>query len=79
MSFITSTRFHVTRHRTACLLLLAALFAAAALAGTYSRTAEAGAGATTTVIVELKGEPAAVRAARARQQGRTLSTEELQA
>ncbi|HEX8723234.1 MAG TPA: S8 family serine peptidase [Pyrinomonadaceae bacterium] len=62
----------------ACLTLLAALFALAALAGTSSRTASAGGGDAVTVIVELKGEPGAVYAARARQQGRAVSAEELQ-
>jgi minor extracellular serine protease Vpr len=49
-----------------------------ALAGSSLRTASAGAGDSATVIVELKGEPAAVYAARARAAGRTVSTEELQ-
>ncbi|HEX8499810.1 MAG TPA: S8 family serine peptidase [Pyrinomonadaceae bacterium] len=65
--------------KTACLLLLAALSVLAALAGRDSRRASAGAGDSATVIVELKGEPAAVYAARARQQGRALSGDELQA
>jgi hypothetical protein len=78
MSAITRTIFAITRHKTAC-LLLAALFTLAALAGNYSRPAAAGSGGTTAVIVQLKGDPAAVYSARARQQGHTLSTDELQA
>ena len=65
--------------RNVCLVLLAALVALAALAGSTSRDASAEGGDASTVIVELQGEPAAVYSARARQQGRNVSTEELQA
>ena len=78
MSAISST-FQITRRKTACLLLAAALFALAALAGTFTRPAAAGSGTLVPVIVQFKGDPAAVYSARARQQGRTLSTEEVQA
>ncbi|HEX6183042.1 MAG TPA: S8 family serine peptidase [Pyrinomonadaceae bacterium] len=79
MSAIQRRTFAFIGKNTACLLLTAALFALAALAGSNLRPASAGGGDTTTVIVGLKGEPAAVYTARARQQGRTVSTEELQA
>src|ERR1044072_5833797 len=58
--------------------LLAAVVALTALPRPSFRPASAGAGGSATVIVELKGEPAAVYSARARKQGRTVSTEELQ-
>ncbi|HEX8189246.1 MAG TPA: S8 family serine peptidase, partial [Pyrinomonadaceae bacterium] len=67
----------ITRGRAAT-LLLAAVFALAAFAGSSPRPASAGAGDSVTVIVELKGEPAAVYSARARAAGRAVSTEELQ-
>jgi hypothetical protein len=78
MSSITRSTFAITRHKTAALLLVV-LFVLAALAGSSLRPARAGSGQTTTVIVELKGEPASVYSARTRQQqGRNVSTEELQ-
>ncbi|HWS90184.1 MAG TPA: S8 family serine peptidase [Pyrinomonadaceae bacterium] len=77
MSAIKRATSFITRGRVAA-LLLAFVFALAAFAGTSYRTASAGAGDAVTVIVELKGEPAAVYLARARQQGRTVSAEELQ-
>ncbi|HEX8116836.1 MAG TPA: S8 family serine peptidase, partial [Pyrinomonadaceae bacterium] len=78
MSAIKRNTFAVTRGR-AVAALLALAFALAAFAGPGFRAASAVAADSVTVIVELKGEPAAVYSARARQQGRTLSTEELQA
>lgn len=78
MSTITRSTFRITRGKAAVVLLVV-LFALVALAGSTLRTASAGAGSSVTVIVELKGDPAAVYTARARQQGRTVSTEELQA
>ena len=77
MPAIERSTFVITRGRAAA-LLLAAAFALAALAGSSFRTASAGAGGSATFIVELKGEPAAVYAARARSAGRTVSAEELQ-
>ncbi len=59
-------------------ILLAVAFALAAFAGPSFRTASAVAADSVTVIVELKNEPAAVYAARARKAGRSVSTEELQ-
>jgi hypothetical protein len=79
MSAIQKRAFAFEGRKAACLLLTAALCALAALTGSNLRPASAGGGDTTTVIVELKGEPAAVYTARARQQGRAVSTEELQA
>ncbi|MDT5272650.1 MAG: hypothetical protein QOH49_4836 [Acidobacteriota bacterium] len=67
----------ITRGRAA-VVLLAVVFVLAALAGSSFRAVSAGAGDSATVIVELKGEPAAVYAARARAAGRTVSTDELQ-
>jgi hypothetical protein len=77
MSAIKRSTFAVTRGRLV-VALLAVAFALAAFAGSHLRTASAGAGDAVAVIVELKGEPAAVYTARARQQGRTVSAEELQ-
>src|SRR5918993_4406530 len=77
MSAIKRSTFVVTRGRAAA-VLLAAVFALAAFAGSPFRTASAGAGDSVAVIVELKGEPAAVYAARARAAGRGVSGEELQ-
>jgi len=77
MSAIKRSTFAVTRGRAA-VALLALIFALAAFAGPGFRTASAVAADSVTVIVELKGDPAAVYSARARQQGRTVSTEELQ-
>lgn len=77
MSAITRSTFNITSGRAA-VVLLAVVFVLAALAGSSFRTASAGAGDSATVIVELKGEPAAVYAARARAAGRTVSTDELQ-
>ncbi|MFL6332734.1 MAG: S8 family serine peptidase [Pyrinomonadaceae bacterium] len=65
--------------RSTFVILLATVFALAAFAGPSFRTASAGAGDSVTVIVELKGEPAAVYSARARKQGHNVSTDELQA
>ncbi|HEX8148188.1 MAG TPA: S8 family serine peptidase [Pyrinomonadaceae bacterium] len=67
----------ITRGRAAT-LLFAFVCALAAFAGSSMRTASAGAGDSVAVIVELKGEPAAVYLARARKQGRAVSGEELQ-
>jgi minor extracellular serine protease Vpr len=77
MSAIERRSFRFVGRRTAC-LLLAVLFAAVVLAASSLRRAAAGAGDAVTVIVELKGEPAAVYSARAKQQGRGVSTDELQ-
>ena len=77
MPAITRSAFNITRGRAA-VVLLAVVFVLAALAGSSFHTASAGAGDSATVIVELKGEPAAVYAARARAAGRTVSTDELQ-
>lgn len=77
MSAIKRSTFAVTRGRVVAALLGAAC-ALAAFAGSSFRTASAGVGDSVTVIVELKGEPAAVYSARARRQGSSVSTDELQ-
>ncbi|HEX8338679.1 MAG TPA: S8 family serine peptidase, partial [Pyrinomonadaceae bacterium] len=78
MSAIERRTLRFVGRKTAC-LLTAVLFALAALTGSSFRDAAAAGGDTATVIVQLKGEPGAVYAARARRQGREVSAEELQA
>jgi hypothetical protein len=77
MPAIKRSTFVITRGRVVA-ALLAAVCALAAFAGTSTRTASAGAGDSVTVIVELKGEPAAVYSARSRAAGRALPNDELQ-
>jgi len=78
MSAIERRTFRFAGRKAAC-LLAAVLLALSAFVGSSFRGAAAAGGDPVTVIVQLKGEPGAVYAARARQQGRAVSAEELQA